>query len=242
MPHKPVSRLRNPDLRRLVQSEKQYILKTREKGMLTVVWQKLNEYVSTFIANFSNVSLDILIFFAAVVVLFLVLLIASMARRRSTKRDKSQALNQVYEHLIARFDLDTQEQKIMQGISEYLERDEPHYLLMTSQQIFAACVRKMRKIEDVSESTFDALRIKLRFTPMESKKVPASSAEIPKGSNLVILLADKTKIKGEVSAQGPRYLVATIEQENDMPPTGTKLTVYFHNDSGIFSFQSEIDR
>ncbi len=128
------------------------------------------------------------------------------------------------------------------GISEYLERDEPHYLLMTSQQVFAACVRKMRKIEDVSESTFDALRIKLRFTPMESKEVPASSAEIPKGSNLVISLADKNKIKGEVSAQEPRHLVATIDQENDMPPTGTQLTVYFHNDSGIFSFQSEIDR
>ena len=200
----------------------------------------VGQFISAFGQGFVQTRLDILFVFLITIALLLFFLIYFVAQRSKARRIIAAHSREMLEHLIAKLDLNAQETALLGRLSLYIDRGESLHALLINHHVFDACARKMGQHEQYSETHLDALRLKIGFRLTQPEEVPGSSSELAEGSSVLLVAGSKARFGGTILAQGPTTMLVKLDSGTPFLTKDLKLTAYFHNAAGIFSFSTKI--
>ena len=201
---------------------------------------RAGQFLNALAQGFVQTRFEILLLFLFVIALLLVFSLYFVAQNRATHRRLARHSREMLEHLLQRLDLNDEESALLGRLAKYLGREESEYSLLVSHHIFDACAGKMRQSEVVSEAHLNALRLKIGFKMTRPEDVPASSTELPEGSALLVVSQAGVRFRGTIIAQAPEAMTVRLDPEVSPPAEGVRLTLYFHNSAGIFSFPTRV--
>jgi hypothetical protein len=83
-------------------------------------------------------------------------------------------------------------------------------------------------------------RVKIGLADTRPTGVPESSAELAEGSAVLLVAATGARFRGTIVAQGPFVTSVKLSAGGSFPGKGVRISLYFHNSAGIYSFSSRI--
>ena len=201
---------------------------------------RVGQFLTALANGFVQTRLEILLLFLFVIVLLLAFSLYFVAQKRAAYRMLASHSREMLEHRLGELDLDDEETALLGRLARYRERWDSEHALLVSHHVFDSCARKLRQSEGVSEARLNALRLKVGYRMTSPEDVPASSTELPEGSPLLVVAGTAFRLRGTLIAQGPGSMIVKLDPEASPPPKGIRLTLYFHNSAGIFSFPTRV--
>jgi hypothetical protein len=170
---------------------------------------------------------------AAGMILFLVLFVVALSRGRALRVRRGE---EVYRYLIRRLGLSRTERQMTDRISSYHRPQEKRYMILIEELDFEDCVERAEERGVLEEITLSALRLKLDFGAGKPQEILGSSAELSRGTPLIIVQKGRSSIKGKVGVQEEGALVVSLDPGVEPPTLGVPISVYFHTTEGVFVF------
>jgi c-di-GMP-binding flagellar brake protein YcgR len=201
---------------------------------------RLGQLLDSISLGFQQTPLEILLFFFIVFALLTVFVVVFFAQRRKATLQTERRSREILEHLLGKLDLNEGETALLGRLVTYLNPGESEHSLLVSHHIFSACARKMRQSEEISESTLTTLRVKIGLTDTQPLEVPGSSSELPEGSAVLLVAPAGARFHGIIIAQEPNATSVRLSAGDSAPGKGVRVSLYFHNSAGIYSFPSRI--
>jgi hypothetical protein len=198
--------------------------------------QGLNDFLYAVSQGFMHSPAQIRLFIALIGAFVAILLLVFLLQRRSARVRHMRNASEMYEHLVRQLGLSRSERELADRLTGCCQPPDKKYLVLLHQHTFDACAARLRQREEISEMTLAALRLKLDFTAHRPEDVPASSTELPRGMRVVLAEKGRTGMKGQVTRQDAEALVVTMEERSPLPTRGVPVSVYFHNQAGLFAF------
>ena len=203
--------------------------------------QRLGPLLDSVSRGFQQTPLEILLFFFIVFVLLTIFVIVFFVWKRMANREIGRRSREILGHLLGRLDLSDGETALLGRLALYLDPGESEHALLVSHRVFSACARKLRQSEEVSESLLTGLRVKIGLaTDTQHAEVPGSSSELPEGSPVLLIAAAGVRFGGTIVAQGPLATSVKLSPADSLPGKGVRVSLYFHNAAGIYSFLTRI--
>jgi hypothetical protein len=203
--------------------------------------QRLGPLLDSVSRGFQQTPLEILLFFFIVFVLLTIFVIVFFVWKRMANREIGRRSREILGHLLGRLDLSDGETALLGRLALYLDPGESEHALLVSHRVFSACARKLRQSEEVSESLLTGLRVKIGLaTDTQHAEVPGSSSELPEGSPVLLIAAAGVRFGGTIVAQGPLATSVKLSPGDSLPGKGVRVSLYFHNAAGIYSFLTRI--
>jgi len=208
--------------------------------MIYLDQEKLDQFFKSVANGFATTPKEVLLFFVVLAVIISFLIIFYLVQRRGMHRKLLNQSARRYAELIDQHKLSGGEVKLIEGMAEFLPPEKQKYLLLTNQHLFNVYAGKLLAKKQVSESTLASARLKLGFRLEQPDEIPSSSAELPEGMPLHIIVPGRQGIRGRIAAQESRGLTLALENEGAALSVGTIVRIYFNNRVGIYSFASRI--
>ena len=79
--------------------------------------------------------------------------------------------------------------------------------------------------------------MKLGFRAEGPERIPHSTAELPPGTNLIII-EGKNRLSGRIVKLEERYFLVSSEQKHGLPSQGSRVGVLIQKESGLYGFKS----
>lgn len=178
------------------------------------------------------------ILFFVLAVLFVILFFAGvqMYRRRGALMRRRRFSLKAFSDRIRELNLPKKELFLLESMSVFLTRPpENRHLLVTRQETFDECARKLIQIHPEYETELMTLRVRLGFRDHPLGGVIHTTAEIPIGT----ILEDETgKKMFEVLEIGSGGIVARDLQTG--AGEGAALSLRFHREEGRYDFHSAL--
>jgi len=200
----------------------------------------VGQFITAFGQGFVQTRIETLLAFLFVIVLIFVFFLAIASQKRKALRVIAVHSRQMFEHLIIALHLDAPEAALLGRLSRSIDKGESLHSLLVSHHVFDACARKMRQQEHSSDTHLDALRLKIGFRMTEPEEVPGSSSELAEGSPVLLVAGSKSRFGGRIVSQGPNAMLVDLDAGSPPLAKDSKLTLYFHNAAGIFSFPTRV--
>ena len=200
---------------------------------------RIAHFLTNLAQGFQQTRLDILLFFLIVVALLLAFFLYFVAQKRRAHRELARRSREMLVHFLGKLDLNDGEARLLGRLTLYLGRGESEHDLLVNAHVFDACARKMLQSEDVSNAHIDALRLKIGFRITQPEGAPASSSALPRGSPVLLVAGAGTRLRGTIIEQRPEALLVRLGP-GAPPVKDARLTLYFHNSAGVFSFRTRI--
>ena len=210
--------------------------------MFKIAIDNIPEFLRVFFADFISTSLQIHIFFYVLIFLLFLLWLISTVRKHRLRRTFSKTLSGIYALLVKKMDIQEDEKKLLETIAEFQENREEKHLILLDPHEFTVCVRKSKKIRNISDNVLDNLRKKIQHKMEKQDDFYTISAEIPIGRQVVLVFPNKTRMSGHVSTQETRHFTVSLDQDGTFPSAGDQLRIYIFNRTGVFSFPSTITK
>jgi hypothetical protein len=83
-------------------------------------------------------------------------------------------------------------------------------------------------------------RVKIGLTDTRPTGLPVSSSELAEGSAVLLVAATGARFRGTIIAQGPFVTSVKLSAGGSFPGKGVRISLYFHNSAGIYSYPSRI--
>jgi PilZ domain len=198
------------------------------------------QFLNSLAEGFVQTRLEIYLLFLFVLSLLLIFSLYLVTQNRMAHRELARRSRETLEHLLKKLDLSDEETALLGRLSSYLDRGESEHSLLVSRHVFDKCAQKMRRYEDIAETQMNALRLKIGFQITQPEDVPASSAELPEGSPVLLVIKRGNQVRGTVIAQAPGAMTIKIDTLAPLLERNARLMVYFHNAAGIFSFPTRV--
>jgi hypothetical protein len=201
---------------------------------------RLAQLLDSVSRGLQQTPLEILLFFFFVFALLTIFVVVFIAQKRKATLQTGKRSREAREHLLARLDLSEGETALLGRLATYLNPGDSEQALLVSHKIFSACARKLRQSEEVSETMLTSLRVKIGLNDTRPTEVPRSSSELPEGSSVLLVAAAGARFRGTIVAQGPLATAVKLSAGDSLPGKGVRVSLYFHNSAGIYSFPSRI--
>jgi c-di-GMP-binding flagellar brake protein YcgR len=201
----------------------------------------MQEAFETFYQGFAGSPFEI-----TLVALFVVLFFGGLAyfatrASRREERTRKEHANALYEELKEHHHLTPTEEDAIARLSKHLNRPERKYVLLQSQAMFNAAATTALREGAVSEGTISALRVKLDYTDQPTNKPPHSTADLPKGSAVLVTKKEQRSVKARVIDPTETEFRLQTELERRPFAFGTLVRVVYQNNIGIFAFNCAVE-
>jgi len=179
--------------------------------------------------------------------LFIFLLLYVQSRHdRSMARERATLYASRFEELMRSLDLPTGSAALIERMAHYLRDPSKRYLLLTHEATFNSCLRKMRADGTLSPALVASLRLRLGYRAVNPEKTPLSSGDITEETPMLLVRAsDKKESRkrehGIVASVKPDYLELQLEEPAAFR-SGERLTLYFCNFAGLYSWTTKVMR
>ena len=201
------------------------------------------DLLSGIARGFRQTPIEIVLSFLIIIAFLLLISLYFLTQRRRAHRELASRSREMLEHLLGKLDLNEQQTALLGRIALYRDRHESEHTLLVNRSVFDECARKMALSEEVPEASLEALRLKIGFSLPQAARAPASSAELPVGSPVIIVGGAGRRLHGTIVAQEAGAIHVKLVPGSAPPENLLPLTLYFHNSTGIFSFVTKsIDR
>ncbi len=201
----------------------------------------IGRFLTSLAEGFVQTRIEILLLFAFIVFLLLVFSLYLLLQGRAARREIARRSREMLEHRLGELELDDEDSALLGRLSAYLTRGESEYSLLVNSRTFDACAARMRGAEDIPEVSLNSLRLKIGFRITQPEQVPSSTLELPEGSALLLVGRGTPRLRAVLAAQRPAGMLVRLERGSTRPAKGARLTVYFHNAAGIFSFATNVN-
>lgn len=181
-----------------------------------------------------------LLFFVLLSAFILLFVLGYFLQEHRSRVRRMRNAAEVYEHLSRQLGLSRSERALVDRLAGCCKPPDKKYLVLFSPHTFDPCVARLREREEVPEMTLAALRLKLDFSARHPEDVPASSSELPRRMRVILTQKGKPTMRAQVSRQDSEALVITMDEGSVLPDRGVPVTVYFHNQSGLFAFLTHV--
>jgi hypothetical protein len=202
---------------------------------------KIVQFLSSLAQGFVQTRLEIQLLFLFLIALLLIFTGYLVVQKASADRQVRKRSRERLEHLLLRLELNAEETTLLGQLARYLDRGRPEYTLLVSRGAFDACADKALLSGDASEARLNALRLKIGFHLTRPDEVPASSAELPEGSPVILAWTPGRRARATILAQAPAAMTAKLDHAVRPPARGVRLRAYFHNSAGVFTFLTRVD-
>jgi hypothetical protein len=201
---------------------------------------RIAEFLAALARGFTHTPIEVTLFFAIIAAAVGIIILYVATQNRQRRREEERRASSIISRYIERLGLDEAETALLARLAHYLEPGDSSHGLLVNSHLFNACARRMARAELVPEQTLNALRLKLGFRVTEAEEAPSSTAELPPGATLLLVLEGGTRVRGSLLAQGAGAMLVKVP--SDLPPLkrGAELTLHFHNSAGIFSFRTSV--
>lgn len=179
----------------------------------------------------------------ALLVFVSLLIVAYQIQKRGVQRRRLAIASTRYEQLAARHGLSPAQRDLVERLARFLHDPQKKYLLLVSQTTFNYCAARLHAQDASLDGGLTELRLRLGFKIRGPEQVPASSAELPEGQAVELVLGRPARrLRGTVAEQRPSSLQVSLAE--DCPPLdpGQAVRVFFQNRSGLFSFESRLQQ
>jgi PilZ domain len=201
---------------------------------------KIGQFLNALAQGFVQTRLEILLLFLFLIALLLVFTTYLVAQKRAADREMARRSREMLEHLLGKLELNENETGLLGRLAAHLDGDTTEYALLVSRHVFEQCAQKAIQSGEASEVQLNSLRLKIGFRITQPEEIPASSAELPEGSPVLLEWAPGKRLRATIIAQGPGAMAVKPDQ-GVLPSTpGARLRLYFHNSAGIFTFPTSV--
>lgn len=156
-------------------------------------------------------------------------------RRRRIRRAAER-----YEKLVERHELSPGEQGAVEILAGYLDDPTRSYLILQNQALFNQTAALALDDEALSEGQVAALRVRLGFAGSSIGAHPASSAELPEGSAVLVLEDEAHPVHGRVLEPTTSAFRVHLDENERQFVVGNPVEVVYQNSSGVFQFRSAV--
>ncbi|MFW6214491.1 MAG: flagellar brake protein [Alkalispirochaetaceae bacterium] len=160
-------------------------------------------------------------------------------KRQQRKRKLRQAADR-YESLVERHELSPGEQGAVELLADYLDDPTRSYLILQNQALFNQTAALALDDEALSEGQIAALRVRLGFAGSSLGAHPASSAELPEGSAVLVLEDEEHPVHGRVLEPTTSAFRVHLDENERQFVIGNPVEVVYQNSSGVFQFRSAV--
>ncbi|HTP57281.1 MAG TPA: PilZ domain-containing protein [Spirochaetia bacterium] len=200
----------------------------------------IRQFLASVAQGFVQTPIELVLllgFVLALVLVFVGYFVVQTLRADAETRRRSREL---LDDLVQKLSLNADDMALLRTLATSGGKGTAEYLLLVNRHIFDACARHLLQAGKASEFQLNALRLKAGFRLTETESVPASSAELPEGSSLLLQWAPQKQSHAVILAQEPALMTARLDGGSTAPPRGIRLRVAFHNASGIFFFATTV--
>ena len=201
---------------------------------------RIGQFLTAVAQGFVQTRHEIVLFFLIVTAFLFIISLYLVAQKHRAQRERARSSREMLKQLRGKLNLNDQEAALLGRLALYLEPGEAGHASLVNHHVFDACARKMRQSEQVPETHLSALRLKIGFRITQPEDVPAASSELPEGSPLLLVTGAGTRLRAMILSQGPSAMHVKLDSEAASLSKDTRLTIYFHNSAGIFSFPSKV--
>jgi len=223
--------------------------------MIVLDQERLSDFFEMVSSGFGATRVEIIMVIAAIAVFVAVLLSVYLVQHARARGQVRRLERQRYEELKARLQLTPSEEDLVRQLSRYLKDPAKRHMVLVSQPAFNYCAQKLRDKSRRPLPELPRLRLKLGFTAQNPEAVPASSAEIPVGTG--VLVRDRRpeegvqsrrgregpgdrKVQGRIVGQEPGAVVVRLTGARPGFRPGDPVGVLFQNRAGLFHFGSAV--
>jgi hypothetical protein len=197
---------------------------------------KIVQFLSSLAQGFVQTRLEIQLLFLFLIALLFIFTGYLVAQKVSADRQMRRRSRERLEHLLLRLELNAEETALLGQLARSLDRGQPEYALLVSRGAFDACAEKALLSGEASEARLNALRLKIGFHLTRPDQVPASSTELPEGSQVILAWTPGRRTRATILAQAPAAMTAKLDHAIPPPARGVRLRAYFYNSAGVFTF------
>ena len=223
--------------------------------MIVLDQERLSDFFEMVSSGFGATRVEIIIVVAAIAAFVGVLLSVYLVQHARARQQLKRIERRRYEELKARLQLTPSEEDLVRQLSRYLKDPTKRHLVLVSQPTFNYCAQKLRDRSRRPLPGLPRLRLKLGFTAQNPEAVPASSAEIPVGTGVLVRgrrpegahkdrrspeSAGDRKAQGRVVGQEPGAVVLRLAGARPGFRPGDPVGVLFQNRAGLFHFGSSV--
>lgn len=193
-----------------------------------------------FYRGFNADPLEIVLF-TALILLFVVGL-ALMYRHlvKKERREREKRAEALFREGVREKRLTEAEIQTLEELGTFLNSRVKRYMLVQNQSIFNACAEAAVKSKLIPESRVSALRVRLGFAGRKFDAPPDSSAQIERGSSVLLIQEGRPSVRGRVLAPEPTYFRVQVETPNRPFPTGSVVEVLYQDSSGMYTFTTPV--
>ena len=207
--------------------------------------EKLSAFFDTVSRGFQRSPLEVILVIVAVLAFVTLLIVTATIQRHRSRRQRLKLARRRYRELIENKDLSPSQRNLVERLARYLKDPAKKYLILVNQPTFNYCAARLREKEGSIGGELAELRHRLGFRLHGPEQVPASSTELPEGQGLLIVGLGRQqdlKAQGRITGQEARFLAVRLLPGPVPFREREPVRVYFQNRSGLFSFDSRIQR
>ena len=200
----------------------------------------LETLLRAFSGGFQGSKEQVVLFLILVFIIVAILVIlAVLQARRAARRIRAHAA-ETFDIIARQHRLSRSERELADRLGDCCRPPERRHLVLVNHHVFNECVGIARERGEIPEVALAALRLKLGFVEIGPEEVPQSTAEIPRGSSILLVPGRGRSVKVRVRAQKPEGIAVASASGPIRLSLGTLLSAHFTNRSGLYTFETYV--
>jgi len=200
----------------------------------------IRQFLASVAQGFVQTPIELVLLFAFVLALVAAFLGYFLVQKLRIDAETKKRGRLMLDDLIRKMSLSADDLALLRALAASGGNGTPEYLLLVNRHVFDAFARHALRAGKVTDLQLNALRLKAGFRLTETESVPASSAELPEGSSLLLQWNPQKRSRAVILAQGPGLMTVRLDGGNAAPPLGAHLRAALHTAAGVFSFVTSV--